>query len=624
MDTEKPQSYADKIVDLVVKEITDFETSSINLSNNVTFSQYQTVQDNLTQQNKGFLTKLAQGQEDDRQSYDIVTPMVETGVVNIDLDANSILPYTDNSNYLAQEYFGQSLLKHFIKQTNIGQNINENEYDLLDNGNLVVRRVDNLAEIYRPVLPQNLYVIDQSARTLEDTTVIEKDVMNQTEVRTQTEWANIDRVDKLCNISETEIPYYEIYYRYGELSTCYIGNVMKEVHGIKYKEKEGDDRKYEQSLVVIAKPRTGAKDEQGKQLKGIVVFAEKLKKEEFKITPKLKVVRYKPYESVRLGKFNGRFWGEGYREIGRPYQNRANELGNQIRDVMKVASKLVFWSKDVRIAGKNVLSSIENGQILNASDLQLLNNQFPNLSLFAEEWNRNINECTKALKAFEVASGETLPSSTSATAINTQNIAVGKYHNFKRERYGLFLGTVFKRWVLPILLKDLNTEEAVEIMGDASYMETIVDAYLNGWLIENVVKMSALSGGVVTKQQAEQILAIKKEELLKNPKLYAKMTEDFFKDVELYVGIDPTGESFNKQGKVSNIMQLIEFELNPNLTPEARDSINEVRTMLGLKPMQKPTPQPQTQMPQVSSPGKLPQKEKPQQQNSLQDNSQGV
>ena len=117
---------------------------------------------------------------------------------------------------------------------------------------------------------------------------------------------------------------------------------------------------------------------------------------------------------------------------------------------------MIFWSSDEEIAGKNVLSAIKNGQILQAKNLNLLNNVFPNLSLYAEEWNRNISEATKALKAFEAASGETLPSSASATAITVQNEAIGKYYNFKREKFGLFISIVYKRWVFPSLLKDLS------------------------------------------------------------------------------------------------------------------------------------------------------------------------
>lgn len=596
--------YSQKAVTLITTEIEDYLSGTIDLSDKVTFSQYQTIQDIITHQNKGFLTPLKPGQEDNREFYDIVTPMIETAVANIDIDTDNIEPYTDDPEYLAQEYVARVLLRNFLRQTNHGVVLNEAEYQFVDDGNIIARKVDNDGDIYRLVLPINLYVIDQSARTLEETAVIEKQVMNQTQVREMKEWNNKEKVFDMCNIGGDLVPYYEIYYRYGEISKETLGCIKQEVHNIPYKKQDGDENNFVQSLVVMAKAKEGAKDQNKNDVMGVIVFAEALKPEEIKITKRLKVKRFKPYEFARLGKFNGRFWGAGYREIGMPYQNRANELGNQIRDLMKLASKMVFWSKDKNIAGKNVLSAIKNGQVLQADDLNLLNNVFPNLSLFAEEWNRNIDECAKALKAFEVASGETLPSSTSATAVAVQNQAVGKYYNFKRERFGLFIAPVFKRWVVDELTK-IDKEEVIELTGDISMVEEMVDAYVKGWMKDNYLKNAVLAGEMPDRAEYEQLSELKKQEILKQPKLFITIVKDFFKDIELYVGINTTGEAFNKQAKISNMLQLLQYDTDP---ASLADTLNDIRQMLGLKPVKKqPQPAGMPQMP--GNPGQMPMKE---------------
>lgn len=580
----KPNSQ--KIVDLILAEVDNFKGKEIDLSDRAKFNQYQTVQDVITHQNHGFLTPLAPGQTDDREFYDIITPMIETGVANTDLDTDNVDTYTDDPDYSAQELLSKALIKRYNRQTNQGIVLNEMIYQLYDEGNIIARRVEGEGEVYRPVLPQNLIIVDPSARTLEDTAVIERNTMNQSEVRSMKGWDNTDLLFNYCDLSETDlIPYYEIYYFYGDLSKKRLGNIKKEVHGMPYKYVKGDNNNYVQAVVIIARAKDGVRNEEGKQVPGFVMFAEELKPQVIKVTKKLKIKRYKPYESVRLGKYNKRFWGAGYREVGKPYQNRANELGNQIREIMKLASKMVFWSKDKEIAGKNVLSAIKNGQILQANDLQLLNNVFPNLTLYSEEWNRNINECQKALKAFEAASGESLPSSASATAVVAQTQAIGKYFDFKRERFGLFISIVYKRWVLPDLLKDLDEEEVVELVGDASFIDEIITHYVRGSIYANEMKLLALSGGTMYKETFDFLMEQKKKELLKQPKLFATILKDFFKSVELYVGINVTGEGFNKQNKLSNLLKLLEFEVNPAITqnPDAMDDLNEARQMLGLK-----------------------------------------
>lgn len=603
MEKDNPTN---QFVKVVIKEISDFETTQIPLSTTKDYNQYQTLQVVKTHQNKGFLTVLAAGQEDDREFYDIGTPMIETRVVNIDLDDKDLEPYTDNANFIPQEFLAKSLLKHYLRQTNHGQKINDIEKMFLDEGNIVVRKVsgkNNNGEIYLPVNLANLYVIDQTAKTLEDTTVIEKDIMNQSTLRKMKEWTNIDKVLALSNVSKSaEIPYYEVYYRYGEVSVSDFNSIQFDLTGKKIEDKENDDNEYIQSLVVVVKAKRGEKyngEEYGSD--GIVVFAEKLTPEIIKISSELEITKYKPYEEAHLGKYNDRWMREGDREVLIPYQNRANELGNQIREIMGLASKMIFWSSDTKISGKNVLSAIKNGQILEATNLNLLNNVFPNLSLFSEEWNRNINEAQKALKAFEVASGESLPSSTSATAVSVQNQQIGKYYDFIREELGLFFGCVFKRWIIPVLLKKTTSIEKLEIIGDPSYLDEYAQALAKGWLFQNMEYIQSKGG--ITQEQYTQLIEMKKQEILKNKKMFIDLEKDFFNDVEMYVGLNSTGQSFNKQARVTNGLQLA----NLIQDPKARaDLLSEIANNLGYKiSPQAIMPVEQTQL----QPGQLPMKE---------------
>ncbi len=615
--------YSAELINLIIDEIQSYESGEIRLSDKVVFSQKNIIQQIITHQNGGFLTSLAAGQKDDREFFDIITPMAETGVVNIDLDENNLEAYTDNVNHLAQEYFAKSIFKNYLRQTNQGIAINEAEYQFIDDGNIIVRKLEteraiNSGEIWRAVLPQNLYVIDQTARTLEDTTVIEKSPMNQTEVRSMKTWDNTQDIFEMCPMGDyARIPLFDIYYRYGEISKEKLGRIKEEVHNIPYQHQEGDENIYIQSVAIMVKVRPDIRYyyADNTNINGIITFIEELKPRKVKITSSLELTLFKPYLSARLGKYNGRFWGEGYREIGIPYQNKANELGNKIQKLIR-QFKLIWTSSDSNIAGKNVLSGLKDGQILQADDLRLLNNVLPDLTFLANEWNRNITDCEKALKAFETASGETLPSTASATAVVVQDRQVGKYYGFKRQRFGLLLSQIYKLWVLPDLLKNTKPEEALELIGDATFFEEMVDAYVNGWIIGNYLKVLALEISknptgiqLPTSDTIEQIKEVKKQEILSQPKLFGKVFEDFFKDVEAYVGIDFTGETYNKQGFISNSLQLLQYELNPALqaSPEAQDTLRAIKTKLGLpvkrrtKPTQMPAMPITTAMPQTNN-----------------------
>jgi len=589
------QSYSDRLVSLFLAEISNYEQGTIKLSNRVEHSMYNVIQNVKTHQNRGFLTELAPGQNDDREFYDIVTPAIETAISNVDIDTANLEPYTELPEHESQQEIAKSILQRFLMNTNHGTKLNEEIEDFIDDGNIIARRVEGSPDIYEPVLPQNIILGDISAKSLEDTMVMEKDTINQTELRVMKEWKQIDKVIDECNAGSDQIPFYETYFRYGEMSKELLGNVKKEAMGVEYKPEADDIKIYVQTLTIMVRAITGktraedSQDANTKATEGIIVFAEELIPKTIKITKRLKITRYKPYESARLGKYTGRFWGMGYREIGMPYQNRANELGNQIRGVMKIASKILFWSPDESIAGKNILSAVKNGQIIKTQGLNILNNVFPNLSLFAEEWNRNITELTKALKAFEIASGESLPSSTSATAIAIQNEKIGLYYNYKREKFALWKTAVFSRWVIPDLVKDMKADEIVQITGDSSYIEKMVDSYLNTWAVTNYMKMIALTpnGGSPTKEEIDFAKQTKKEEILKKPKLFLTIEKDFFKDVDLYMTIIPTNEMFNKQMRIANGLKIMEYRSNPAIMqdPGNQERLVEIEGLLGFKPI---------------------------------------
>jgi hypothetical protein len=600
-----------RLIDLIFYEIRDFETNGYQLTDKLFFNQYNTVQTIKTHQNKGFLTSLADGQTDDREFYDIISPMVETGVVNIDLDTENFEPYTVNEQHQAQQLVAKSLLNVFLKQSDESNNINSCEEAYIDDGNVVVRKIRewNKGSIYKQVQLQNLYVIDQTAETLEDSTVIEKAIFNQTQLRAMKDWKNVEKVIDLGNMgSSNKVPLYEIFYRYGEMSIKDFNFVQSQLGGKEIITAEGDNDEddFIQALVIAARIK---KDRRYNNVlmdgEGIVVFLEELVPEVIKVSPQLEIKKYKPYEEAHFGKYCGRWMRQGYRETGIPYENRANELGNQIREIMKLAGKIVFWSGDNQIAGKNILSSIKNGQIIQTTGLNILNNQFPNLSLFSEEWNRNIDECQKALKSAEVASGETLPSSTSATAVAIQNQQVGKYYDFKREKMGIFFANIYKRWVLPTLLEKTTMQDKLEISGDPTFLQTYAEGLATGMVIQNEVKMAALNGGTIDQDMFKQLVQIKTLDILKNKKHFLKLEKDFWKQVEIYIGINPTGELFNKQARVSNGLSLLQYLTNPVVMqdPNSRNIVIQIALSLGFRIQPDQAASQQIQQAQQAQPG---------------------
>lgn len=617
--TSKPLNACDEIVQQILREREEYRTGYTSLSDKVSLNMYREIQDIKTHQNRGFLTELKKGQADEREAYDIITPMVDTNIDNIDVDTENFDLYTPSETHYFPELVARSLLNNYLVRTNKGEKINEDVAVYCDDGNLIVRADPKDGELYRPVHPLNISLTDITARTLEDTDVIEEQIMNQTKLLEMEEWQDLDRVITECNLSPVlDIPYYQVFYRYGEISDYLYYRIKKELYDETYKENEEDKKKFRQRLVVMvqrnskdkgAKYKYGSTDESTGghsntiESKGIVVFCEDLKPVEIKINEKVKIKRYKPYESAHFGEYKGCFWREGLRAKGKPYQNNANRIGNQLRRLLKHL-KLLYHTTDKNMVGYNILSNVVDGQMIVSKDLNVLNNQFPNLQFLVEEWNRNIEECRRALKSYEVATGENTPSTASATAVATQNQAIGRHFSRKKEKLGLFYSAVYARWVIPELLGTTKDEEKIEIMGDPSYLEEYIDYKAEKQMFE-IIKQTALAGEIFSGENYEMTKEIIKESFYKKKKMFEE-NNGLFDDVTLFLTLNVTGEMFNKQNKITNGIALLQFETDP---AERQEMLNDIKRALGFKVRLRSKQPVMAQQPQGQQPNNLPQAE---------------
>jgi len=623
------------VVDTTMREIEAYKGDKVNLSDRATFNQYTTVNQIKTHQNNEFLTSPATGQKDTRDFYDVVTPAVQTAVANIDVDTSSIEPYAINDRDQRQALLSRSLLNGYFLQVTEGARLNEMAETFMDDGNIVLRKLTNEEDsgmIYEEVNLLNLYVIDQTAKTLEDTTVIEKAIFSISELdKMSGAWENIDKVKELGNMAgEDETPYYRVYYRYGELSVYDFLKAKNEVYGEDNELLDEDKEEYIQTLSVVVEVRQEEdkkfEKDDSDDITGVAVFVEELKPKIKKIGRK-KIKKYKPYIEGHLGKYNGTWLRKGYRQMGTVYQNRANEIGNQIKAALDIGSKLVFWSPDEKIAGKNILSSIKNGQILRTDQLNLLNNQFPNLAAFVQEWNRTVTELNRTLKAFEAATGEQLPSSTSATAVAVQNQQVGKYYSYIREKYGLFLSDLYQDWVIPTLIKYTDLEDKIEIMGDNKYLQEYAEMLANKQLIQMEV-MAASQGGFLPNEAKDMVMQQITNEIVSNKKNFLKIEKDFFKESDIGVAVNITGENFNKQARVTNGISMMPILGNPQVMNNqvTRDMAIQIMNDLGFYTQASDFPpiQAQQAMQPQQQGGRLPQgNQLPQTEQSLQEQALG-
>ena len=561
-------------VDKIIKELNDYQSNDVYLADKVKFNQAKTIERIIRHQNNTF----EKASDKKRFFFNIGNSRLDTVVKKIDLDTKDIQLYAEGDK-IAENILLRSELRQYLKDYKWGQKINELEEIYADFGNVVIKKDDD--KFYSKVNLANLKVIDPTAETLEDTAVIEEHKYNATEFRrvgNASGWENVDKAIAAFSDDDSS-PYFYVYERYGEMSVA----DYKQFKGQEIS--DGDRDKFIETVAIVAinRPKlnnrlVSSMSELGFQY-GFVLFLEENKGEKGADGK----IYYKPYKEAHYDAYQGRWLRKGLREKLFDYQDRANILGNQIYEAMKWSSIHVFWSPDGKLGGRNILSSIEQGQIIQTDALNVLPVEERNLAAFVNEWNKLMELADKECQTFEVATGEGLPSGTTLGQVQIQTATVGEHFNYKREKFGLFLSELFNDWVLPDLIKKLNEEHILEIAGDPSYMDTYLNVAARGLLVSQYLKLAALSGGVITKEQEAQLLEAIKQQLLQSPKQIVKILKDYYKNILPKIEVVTTGESVNKQNRINSGMALLSYITNPVIMsdPTSKGIVLEIADTLG-------------------------------------------
>jgi hypothetical protein len=571
----------------VLKEVRNFETNKIYLTDKVTFSQLETVKKIITHQNNGF----QKASDKKRFFFNIGNSRVDTGVKKIDFDTKDISATVENEPGLSM-LLGQEI-RQFCKDYRQGERINNLVENFVDWGNVVVKEDDD--EFYKEVSISNLYLVDTCAETLEDTTVIEKHSYSATELVRFTEWDNVQEVIEEFSENEDN-PQFDVYERYGQMSLA----EFKDEKGEEINDE--DENKYIETLSIVITPKRTTQNRQyfGESMfnLGRLAFLSEIKPKKGKDGK----YRAKPYREAHFGAYQGRWLRKGYREILFDYQDRANSLGNQIYEAMKFSALHLFWSQDNSLAGKNVFKSLAQGDIIQANHMAVLPVEERNLSAHVGEWNRLMELADRECQSFEVATGEGLPSGTTLGSVQIQTQAVGQYYDYKREKLGEFMETIYNDWITPKLIKELTAEHVLEVTGSNEYLDTFYQSAANGYYLNNLLNLPPHDS-----QMADMFKQQIVDQMKKQPKFMVKVTEGAFKGIDARVQVNITGENINKQNRMTNGMQLLNIVANPNITQneEARKLATQIASELGfnLNIKAAPQPQPQDGLQQQTAPG---------------------
>lgn len=533
----------------IEREIKDYTTKVISLGDNITYSQHKLVRRIVLFESKTYPTGKFDSQGNYKYWFDMITPRVDDEVKNIDFDTKNIEGFTPRPIDETINIIVNLRLRDWLRENGQAEELNNAIEEGSGWGNVVWKKIKGS---YERVDLRNFYVINQTARSLRNTPVIEYHELSQTELRDKSgKWENVDKVISNCGTNsykrddsateeETTTPYYSIFERNGEVNLYDLKKTRLTLGLETEAPTEKDKEKYVYAKVIAA----GTQNSNGAVKIKYITFADQLSKAAF------------PYKEYHRGRYKGRWWREGLYELLFDIQVRGNEIGNQIAKGLEWSSKKVFYSPD-KLVIQNVMTDLKNGDLLRTKDLKSVDVRMEGFDQLVNEWNRLVQMADDIANSLEIVQGEAQPGQPFRLGA-LLNINANKLFDFIREKLAIPLGEIFEQWIIPQLIDELKKENIVKLTGDSDMMNRLHELVVEAWYVRNLTSFAPHGPDVQAFIKTQQL-----EKIKKNKNLFVKEFHAMLEDYKPRAAVVITGENIDIQEKLQTLGTFISMESDP-------------------------------------------------------------
>lgn len=531
-----------KVIDIIKSEVSDYIDVKQETTEGVSFSQSKVIKRiNLYKNREYPLGKIDKRDASYKYWPDIIAPLVEGNVKNLRFTTKNILAFSKNPiGDFAAVYTINMSLDEWMWETGRAEELNESIEAFTADGNVLFKKVKGG---YTLCDAENTFIINQAAKTVDQTPVIERFELTQSELRAKEGvWSHVSDVIEKCgnkfyqrNIrgigKATTMPLYEVFERNGEISEA----ALFEAQG----KEGGDPDKYLLARVTVAGISKNDKDKEN------VLFAEKLSGP---------LSDY--FVEAHRGPYKGRWWREGLYELLFDHQYRACEIAIQLSRGLDWASKVIFKDDAAKIV-HNIRTDIANGAVIKSANLAQVEVRMQGVDQLIADWNRNLEDARRIANAYEIVQGETMPANMPFALGQLIDVNASKLFVYLRQKLGTAYSRVFKEFVLPELVKDLSVKEVLRITGDAQVLDRFRKLAVEDWYVRQLIAIPPHGPEV-----AEALKQSKLEEIAKAEPLM-RIIKEMWKNVLTRIYITITGENYETAEHLQTIASVLQFETDP-------------------------------------------------------------
>jgi hypothetical protein len=534
------------ICEIVRKMEQDYTSGSpTTLSKYVEFDQYENINKVDAYANSKHISGDTDAQGREKPFFNIVTAAINIWYRATDIDRKNILVKPTNSKTYIQAIIGTIKLQDWMRKTDFGQFLNNWGYTLAKYGSAVSKFVEKDGQLYPEVISWHNLICDPI--NFEDNPKIEKLELTPAQLKRK-EGYDKEMVESLLDALENRktldgnnkdnksdhITLYEIH-----------GNLEKE-----YLTGKEDDEEYVQQMQVVsfvAGKENGDYDD-------FVLYKGREKQD--------------PYMITSLIKEDNRVMGKGAVENLFEAQWMENHTAKTIKDQLDLASKLIFQTSDTNYLGRNVLTDIQNGNIMvhkvNEPLTQINNNSHDITSLqnFGSQWKVLANEINGISESMQgdIKSG---------TAWRQTEAVLAESHSLfelMTENKGLAIAQMVKKFIIPYFKKTLDTKEEISAMlDDQLYIPKEIANRTGKELLKKVLEDNIPEQEEIDQMNLDNQNAVTGELSRLGNQRFLVPDEDgkiswkeYFKDLEWDIEVDVTGEAKDTQSVLATLTTVLQ------------------------------------------------------------------
>lgn len=542
-----------KIIKKILNEVDVYRTQTVQVGEHDSqYSQYKLVRRIRLFQNRIYPGGKVTADGSYKYWFDIIHPAVNNEIKNLRIESRGVLPFSTNPvGDFAPIFTLNARLVEWMRDTGTDEELNDSVEMFSSMGNILWKELEDGYDIADF---ENTYITNQTAKTVDDTAIIQRFQLTQSQLRAKSEWNNVENVISKCKKDErrqtkdsigqeTTSPIYEIYERNGEVSE----QELFEAQG----KEGGDDKKYVLARIIMA---TDGTEGSGNDY---VLFAQA-----FPNNKKMSDV----FIEAHRGPYKGKWFREGLYELLFDYQFRANEIGRQIAEGLEWASKAIFKDENPQFFN-NIKTQLKNGRVIKSTTLSQVDVRMQGIDQLIADYNRVKQMADAVSNSLEVVSGESMPSGMPFRMGMLLDQNANKLYTHLRGKFGTPYAKVFRRFVIPKIIKDIQGEDIIRVTGDKEMLDRFRETAVSSWYLDNLARI-----GPHTAEQAEELKKVKIAELERVDPMI-KNTKEIWKGVLPRIHVTIVGENYSETENMQTVASLLQFEEDPIRRSFLMDSI---------------------------------------------------